>query len=416
MKRFNIFYKIVVVALSAIVSLSCQDEIDLDALRESNYKNKVSTQAPTITAFYSHNDYVTSETPTPLSEVNTGEWIVVQGENLEGVTSVLYNNEELDLSDAYAQWDMMVVAIPEDLPTEINHKFKYTTALGSAEDDLNLILPAAIFSGVENEFQLQGETTKIIGKNFSIYGFDSTPLRSTVVLTNDSDYSETLTVEWCDDENLKVIIPTDAPNNSYFEFILDGVTDAQRLHYRPTDCLLFGDAELTNGLTVKDGVDVAYTDGSGSGDPESLISYEFDGLSFAGKYFRIVGAAPTGWYSYIMVSTPTPNFTLPGDKTTADYYFVFELNTANGSTIPVGNKYGVQFPGGASYDILSTSEEIDTNGEWVTYRVDMSKILTGTIVGNTTNLSATAFAIKSNIEMTNMDHSFANFRIESKNP
>ncbi|MFR9554031.1 MAG: hypothetical protein SNH35_07280, partial [Rikenellaceae bacterium] len=361
--------------------------------------------------------YATSDTPTELDKVNTGEWIVITGENLEGATSVVFNSEELDITEAYAQWDMMVITVPEDLPAEINNKLVYTTSLGSCEIDLGLVLPAAQFNYVENEFELQGNTTKIFGKNFSVYGFDSDPVRSWVVLSNEVEsYEETLTMEWCDDENLKVTIPTDAPNNSLFKFILEGDEDAQRLHYRPTDLLLFGDVELTNNVTVTDGVTITYTDGTQSGDPECLIPNGIDGNSTAVKYFRIVGDAPSGWYSYINIPSPTIYFTMPNDKTADDYYFVFELNTSASSSIPTGTTYLGQLPKGSTFTMWEDSgaTEKSTNGEWTTCRIDLS-IVSGTIVGSETTTNNN-FMMKSNYAMTGMDHSFANFRIEPKLP
>ncbi len=90
---------------------------------------------------------------------------------------------------------------------------------------------------------------------------------------------------------------------------------------------------------------------------------------------------------------------------------MFEVNTESGKSINK-NLYKVRFPDGAPFLIFDS--EIDTDGEWVTCRVDLTG-LTGTVLSNaTTTNSSFEFAV--NYSTTNADHSFANFRIEPKSP
>ncbi len=423
MKRYNNILKraLSIVALVALC-VSCDDSIDLDELRNSNYKNKQSTGEPTITAFYEQVDYASNETPTALDEAELSTYIVAVGENLEGVTSLSFNSQEYDLNEIYSQWDMVVFKVPDVIPSDITNKFSCTTSYGTFETELKLALPDIVLSQIENGFILPGEATRILGANFTIYGFDTD--RSSVILYNDEQgYEETLSVTFIDVDYIKVNIPSDAPDNSTMKFIVDGEEHEQKFLYRPTNYLLFGDLELENKATVREDVLIYYTDGSASGDPENLIPNGLDGASDPVKFFRIIGTAPSSWYTFIYIKTQTSgspydfeyDLVIPDGSSAADYNLVFEVSTASDYPIPVGSTYMIQFPGGGTNGMWDSfgQNAIDTAGEWITYKANLSSF-TGTMFGNTTTANCD-FAIKSNFGVV-ADHSFANFRIEPVMP
>ncbi|MFI3240133.1 MAG: hypothetical protein R3Y22_06045 [Bacteroidales bacterium] len=416
MKQFNKITRVIFMVLSIFMVVSCQKDIaDVDGLRESNYKNIVSTAAPEIKGFFAHSSYITGDTIISLEKVNLGDYVVVVGENLEGTTSLIFNSDTLDMAEVYSQWNMIVMKVPDALPLEITNTFTCITKLGRDEVTLGLQLPDAVFTSLENEFVAAGtNSAKIMGANFSVYGF--TTDRSSVVMYNQAEgYEETITVTYASDTELVVNIPADAPDNSLIKFILDGEEHEQKIYYRPTDLLIFGNSELTNNVSIPSGLTVDYTDGTGSGEPACLIPSLNGGNAV--KYFRVIGTL-SAWQVIIQVFLPaeTQAFVVDEDKSGADYDLVYEICTSGTKPIPAGNTYKGQFTDAGLVGMWNDFgvNEINTGGEWVTYRTDLSAAL-GTTVGSSTAMKD-KLIIKTAIAIADADHSFANFRIVPKKP
>ncbi len=410
MKKHNIIKSLFSAAILLAAMTACQDNIVLvDELRENNITNKVSTAAPSIKGIYAYNDFYNNDsTPTALSQVELSSEIVVAGENLQGLSTIIFNNDTLSLNEIYTQWDRIVMRVPSTLPENIDNKINFTNSFGTTSVELGLLLPEAEFIRVENEFQLPGRSTLIHGNFFSLYGFDKG--KSAVVLEDANGYSQELTVTEATETTLAVNIPSDAPDNACFKFVLYGKADAQRLHYRPTNTLLFGGLNPVNTLNVLP-AGFSYTDGSGAGDPENLIPYAVGSGTEMPKFYRQSGSVKK-WATMVQIKEDIA-FEIADGKTASDYYLAFEINTAVGKPIPIGETYMYAISGAKTTGMWEDFGQvvIDTNGEWQTQRIDFvnAKFKLGSFVD--------VFIIKSaKVEMPNVDHSFANFRIELKQP
>ncbi len=409
MKKHNILNKTLLLVAVALLSFtSCQQEIvHIDELKADSMTNKKSVAAPSISGVYAHNDFYTNESPTLLTKVELNSEIVIAGQNLQGLSAVMFNNQTLNLNNLYQQWDKVVLRLPDSLPSTINDTLKLANSFGTAAVKLGLLLPDAVFEKVGNGFQFPGRTTTIHGANFSLYGFDTS--RSSVRLEDEKGYNKQLEVLNVTDKELLVKIPDDAPDNAYFAFTTAGENQPQRLHYRPTDKLLFSGLNPVNTLNnVPDGF--TYTDGSGKGDPENLIPYPVIEGGEVPKFYR-QAADTKAWATFLQIKHDIA-FEIPDGKTAADYYLVYEINTAVGKPIPTGNSYILFISGTKSESMWEDFGQvvIDTRGEWVTQRIELAdvKFKYGTFVE--------AFIIKPSANLTKVDHSFANFRIEPKMP
>ncbi len=396
---------------------SCQeDAVDIEALRAQSNTNKLSTAAPTIAYIYDYDDFV-SDNFTPCNDASMGQYLVISGENLQGVTSLEFHGIAISTADYYAQWDKIVMSVPSKLPESgAAESVVCTTELGSDEYAIALIIPDIVISDVSNEFELPGEEVTINGSYLTLCGFDSG--NSKIYLEKSSaTYKEQLSVSNITDTSVTVTIPETAPDNAYFTFEITGEDSTPKIHYRPTDLLLYGDEDLaTSGFTAAvEGMTISYTAGDNEGDPENLIPDGLDGESGPINYYRVTGSrTSTSWGKLIGIDEDTIPFTAYYDTPITnpeDYYLVFEVNTESGKSINK-NLYKVRFPNGAPFLIFDS--EIDTDGEWVTCRVDLTG-LTGTVLSNATS-SNSSFEFAVNYSTTNADHSFANFRIEPKSP
>ncbi len=399
------------ISLSLLSGLAaCQDDIvHVDEFRDENTANTPSTGAPVITQVSDYNDYMNNESSQALTNVVMDSYVVIEGENLEGLKMLVFNSDTLNLREIHAQWDYTVFKVPAKLPAVINNKLSYTTKFGTATTELKLQLPGIEIDKMVNAFQLQGEQTQILGKNFSLYGFDQD--RSKVYLSDASGYNKSVDLALVSDTCLQITLPTDAPNNALISFELDGEISSHKLYYRPIDLLLFGGESPAMSGAISP--NVSYTDGSTDGAPVNLITEEvIEGVGIP-KFIRYVGTAPaSGWYNVFQIKTDIA-FEIAEGKKATDYYFVYEF-CANKGQVPVGKSYMASINGSGAVGLWEDygKEVIQPTKEWKTHRVDLSTMKF--MYGNT--IETIIFKVSPEAKFTEVDHSFANFRIELKQP
>ncbi len=403
--------KSLLISLYLISGLTaCQDDIvHIEELRNENSTNTPSIGAPVITQVSDYEDYMNNDLSQALTKVVMDSYVVIEGENLAGLTMLVFNSDTLNLKEVHAQWDYAVFKVPAKLPAEINNLLVYTTKFGTAKTELKLQLPSFEVSKMVNAFQLPGEQTQILGKNFTLYGFDKG--RSKVYLSDALGYNKLVDLSLVSDTCLQITLPNDAPNNALISFELDGDLSSSKLYYRPIDLLLFGgeSPEMSGSISPN----LSYTDGSMSGDPINLITEEVIAGGGIPKFIRYAGTAPdSGWYSVFQIKTDIA-FEIAEGKKTSDYYFAYEM-CVNKGQIPVGKSYMAAISGSGTTGLWENygQEVIPATKEWKTQRVDLStmKFMYGD------NIETIIFKVSPEAKFNEVDHSFANFRIELKQP
>lgn len=403
MKIHKTFSKLLAVAFLALTISSCQDDIvKIDELLEQSQSNKTSVDKPTISGIYDYTAFMESDgTPSPCVEAEMGQRLIISGENLEGVTSLVFQGHDIDKNDFYAQWDMIVMSVPYKLPEkDASSTMNCTTEFGVAEYPLGLAVPNITISGVTNEFEVPGRELKINGEYLSLCEFENNT--SKIYLEKaDEGYNKQVEIVEITDDAATVIIPSDAPDNAYFTFEIAGTALTQKIHYRPTNLLLVAD-EGSEAI-----VDAATNYGTFvNGVAEDDIDNIFGETA---KYFRFKGSIPINTTLSVFYITDT--FDLEDGMEASDYELVYEINTKVGCVIPTGNSYKFMVNNvGVNMWENYSKVEIDTNGEWVTQRIDYTTVKA--------NLTAAGDKQKFNIKLltalSNADHTFANFRIQPK--
>ncbi len=404
MKLYNLsFSKLLSFMLLVLTTTSCQDDVvDIDELRAESNTNKVSTAEPTIAGVYDYDIFMASDTPSPCVEAEMGQYLIVCGENLEGLTSLLFHGIGIESSEYYAQWDMVVMSVPYELPaSDASNVVVCTTGLGSAEYEIDLNAPDVEITGVNNEFQLPGRELNIIGTYLTLSTFSGGD--SKIYLEKEADgYKEELVVSQVTDDAITITLPDSAPDNAYITFEIDGVAQSQQFHYRPTDLLTtIVPNEGTEKVTDAGTLYATIVEGYVEDDIDDIFG------SAAVKYYRFKGDIPAS--TALTVFYVTSTFDLPADKEASDFELVYEMNTKVDCAIPTGTtyKFMVNDSGVNMWDGYS-NVEVDTNGEWITQRIDFAEV--------SSRLTAVDDKHKFNIKavgaVTNADHAFANFRIE----
>lgn len=330
MNRYNILGRLIPLSLLVLSIVSCQGDIsNIDELRSQSNSNKISEAEPTIIGVYDYDTFMVNDTPSPCIEAQMGQYLVVSGENLEGVTSLMFHGVDIDPADYYAQWDKIVMSVPYKLPEkDAISAMSCTTKLGSAEYAIDLAIPNIEISGVNNEFQLPGGTTSINGDYLSLCEFDGDDSKIYIEKEIDS-YKKQVEVTQITDEMITITIPDDAPDNAYFTFEVSGVALTQKLHYRPTDLLLTPDSGSEAVVSAASSYATIV-----EGDVESDIENIFGDTA---KYYRFKGSIPSG--TTLIVYYVTDAFEIEDGKEASDYNLVYEINTKAGCAIPTGTTY-----------------------------------------------------------------------------
>ena len=251
-------------------------------------------------------------------------------------------------------------------------------------------------NGLYNEFALPGTFLRIKGKYFELYGFGKNS--SSVVKFSDTE----LEIESVTDQVITAKLPGDIPDNSMIVLEWNGTEGhcSYQLPYRQTDNLVW-DLANPSDYGIWGGKDFI-TDGSNTGDPVAL----------GGSFFRVKGTYKA--WSY----TGLPSGSIILDEEVAanpsDYLFKFEVNSASDYpfydiTSNTGG-YLIKLNGGNYQWKYSLDENMNTFGEWYTVTLELENVATAGLVSGKIALT---LAMQPNVEW-NVDHSFANIRIEKK--
>ena len=384
-----------------MATTACSDVVNYE---DSLVNNTSNDGAPMITAIYDVQDtaYVNA-----LKEGTLNQMLRITGQNLAQVKSVSFNGIDVDVRNVYATTTAAFVKIPRQIPESVDNKLVYTTSQGSLAYDFSVNIPSMECNGLANEFALPGSSVEMEGEYFDLYGFGQEGSGATITISNkDSAYSKTVEIDSLTEEYMGVVIPKDAPQNSVITLTWTESGNKQMtksVPYRYSKYLLFDD--LRN-VGWWDSATLNYiTDGKSDGDPESL----------GWPFFRIKGPFSQWSWNSFGGGANWPNIDCTANP--ADYVFKFEVCNASSYPFYDSGDYGYMFSinnGGNYVWNPSAGISFNTYGQWRTISIPLDKVANaGVVVGNT--WSNFVFTMQPNSDGGwNVDHSFANFRIEPK--
>lgn len=159
----HISFSILCVSLLMLCT-ACDDIRQVDeVLSRENIPN---SGAPVITKIVMAND----ATGTPIESAAFTQVIRIEGQNLNGVRSIRFNDVEADLSEVFSKYDVALAKIPRILPTEITNRVYLTTDEGETSAPLVVTIPELKFEGLYCEYAQPGDTTYINGNDYDLYG------------------------------------------------------------------------------------------------------------------------------------------------------------------------------------------------------------------------------------------------------
>jgi hypothetical protein len=141
-----------VVLLGAVLSVSCSED---DSGCGTPEITRVSTAQNRMEA---------------IAGGNMGDFIIIQGRELCGVQSLLVNDVEVDLRQAFVTATEITLQIPRVVPQEVTNQITLTTGGGTVTTSLAVSVPPLVVYGLAaNEYALPGEVVVVKGANFDLY-------------------------------------------------------------------------------------------------------------------------------------------------------------------------------------------------------------------------------------------------------
>lgn len=400
-------------AMAILALASCSDVVDYSVPdRTSN------SGAPAISQIYDVQDtgYVA-----PLNGGVLNQMIHIKGQNLANAKKIRFNDVDVDVRQVYATTDEAWVKIPRVIPGVQNDILLYETDKGTTEINFPVSIPSVEIEGLKNEFALQGNQVQITSDYMDLYGFNDTTETSPakVYIENvDAGYRKEIHCDSCSEKFTSIVIPEDCPDNSLIHFSWHEISGDKTatLPYRMTDQLMFGNFNGDLGWWNDWGKGLV-TDGTNSGDPESLgfgflrVKGTYDAWSWNSTGFGCnwkwldASAHPENYVLKFEVATNSSNpFNNYGDNGASG-----SKNGGYNFTLQAGGEGRCQF------DPVSMGIN-NTYGKWVTVSIPLTDVLKGGSLPTAENqFVALEFVMQPNTaDAWNVDHCFGQFRIEPK--
>lgn len=400
-------------AMAILAFASCSDVVDYSVPDRTT-----NSGAPAISQIYDVQDTVYKA---PLNGGVLNQMIHIKGQNLANAKKIRFNDVDVDVRQVYATTDEAWVKIPRVIPGVQNDILLYETDKGTTEINFPVSIPSVEIEGLKNEFALQGNQVQITSDYMDLYGFNDTTETSPakVYIENvDAGYRKEIHCDSCSEKFTSIVIPKDCPDNSLIHFSWHEISGDKTasLPYRMTDQLMFGNFGGDLGWWNDWGKGLV-TDGTNSGDPESLgfgflrVKGTYDAWSWNSTGFGCnwrwldASAHPENYVLKFEVATNSSNpFNNYGDNGASG-----SKNGGYNFTLQAGGKGRCQF------DPVSMGIN-NTYGKWVTVSIPLTDVLKG---GSLPTAEGQFIALElvmqpNTADAWNVDHSFGQFRIEPK--
>ncbi|NJK98281.1 MAG: hypothetical protein HC905_28235, partial [Bacteroidales bacterium] len=167
------------------------------------------------------------EKDSSISSGAFGLYIAIQGQNLQNVQEVWFNDQKAVLNRNFITSTNIICAIPNTLPGELLNKVKLVTGGGQTLlTDFRVELPKPIVKGLYNEMAEPGTTTKVLGDYlFFIKSVKFGDLNAEIVASSEHEVT--------------IVIPEGAQAGSLVTVEGEGGTVVSTFKYKDTGLWLF---------------------------------------------------------------------------------------------------------------------------------------------------------------------------------
>jgi len=310
------------------------------------------------------------ELGTSISTGNMGDWVAIQGENLETVQTITFNDALVNLNDIYYENNAIYMQIPVLMPKEITNKVKVVTGSGEVEFNFTVNIPNLKLTGMFNEFTIPGDTLKMYGDFFKLYEVDKT---NTVVSFNGIEQP----VIQVGDNFITVKVPVNVEPNIKLT--------VKNSKYNATAVCpgYYQDRQFL--ITNFD--DKPYTGGDGA----SFVGAWTDPKPISGKFtYLTVGTGGSGW-SYLMSTGAA--YTADMKDNPNKYEIKFELDMI--TPIMKTKFYFYNYWNHNPAEITAADLVVQNLGVWQTIKIPLERLIPMNFTGNKANIGSLNIRIES---------------------
>lgn len=355
--------------------------------------------APVINAIYDVQD-LASETPLESGSLN--QMIRISGKNLSHVKEISFNGIKVNPADVYATSKDSYVKIPRQIPETIDNTIVYTTELGTVKQTFEVTIPNLKLEGLANEFCKAGESVQVKGDFFDLFGFGVEGSDAHVTI----DGTE-LAIDSITESYMSIVIPEGTLDNSLVTFEWKEVGDrtyTRKVPFRSTKYIFMPDLYSVGWWDSS--VKRFITDGSNAGDPVSTY----------GNYFRITGHFDQWSWNSFGGGSNWPDIDCSDGL--ENYVFKFEVCSSSSNPFYDSETWGYLFSLNDSDNYPwnpSAGLSFNTYGKWQTVSIPLSNVATKGVPAPGTWANFCMVLQPNTDGGWNVDHSFANFRVEPAN-
>ncbi len=158
--------------------MACDDITQVDEVLAG--ENIPNAGAPAITKIVMAND----AEGTPIETAAFTQVVRIEGTNLGNVTSLKFNDVDVDLSEVYSSYGAVLAKVPRVLPGTVTDRVYVQTDLGETSAPLKVPIPELKIQGLYCEYAQPGDTTYIQGNDYDLYGITA---EDAIVKVGDKD-------------------------------------------------------------------------------------------------------------------------------------------------------------------------------------------------------------------------------------
>ncbi|MDJ1485571.1 glycan-binding surface protein [Cytophagaceae bacterium YF14B1] len=123
--------------------------------------------APVITGV---RNYAAAPDDTVLTSLIPGQWVVLEGQNLSGITFVAFNGVPASFNTTMSTQSYAVIQVPSiipfpSIPADKLNTIQYITTDGTTTFRFDIVAPAPVISSISNENARQGDSVYVFGTN-----------------------------------------------------------------------------------------------------------------------------------------------------------------------------------------------------------------------------------------------------------
>lgn len=348
-----------IIFLMSIFFISCADIVTYD---DEFVDETVSKGPPVITRISPVEDQDQDTTQGSFNQM-----IVIHGQNLSQVKSILVNDQSVDLDEIYAISSKIVLPIPGTVPDEITNKIVVTTEKGSTEFPFKVAFPDLIIRGFNFDFGNAGDTVVLKGENLLLY--DLSPENGEIKMNGQS-----ATILSTTENEVTLKIPEGITDNSIVTVSSNRIKSV--LGEEPIEFVYRDTGFRFIDIMSNAYLDPRYvTDGTNEGDPAPLVE---------GSYYSRIKGTVNGYSTNILI------YNYPFDALSSDPMFAdMRANPGNYEIkyeILVKSDFPITAPGDRIRMILNGARATNdqewipalsgvayhTNDQWVTIASDFA--------------------------------------------